>query len=63
MKKGDRGNLYALDQELDSLQVNQHQVLNLVLNFKLVSSVTPAENVFRTDSAASGAPADHGGDV
>lgn len=23
MKKGDRGNLYALDQELDSLQVNQ----------------------------------------
>lgn len=25
IKKGDRGNLYALDHELDSLQVNQHQ--------------------------------------
>lgn len=29
MKKGDRGNLYALEQEWDSLQVNQHQVQGL----------------------------------
>lgn len=29
MKKGDRGNIYALDQEWDSLQVSQHQVLEL----------------------------------
>lgn len=29
MKKGDRGPLHALDQEWDSLQVNQHQVQDL----------------------------------
>lgn len=37
MKKGDRGNLYALDQEWDSLQVNQHQVQDLDLISWLVN--------------------------
>lgn len=31
MKKGDRGNVYALDQEWDSLQVNQQKVQELNL--------------------------------
>ncbi len=71
MKKGDKGNLHALEQEWDSLQVKDRQILYYLITTQVTLLVTylnplpslvPA-NVICSDTAASRPPADHSGNV